>query len=84
MCSLRVKVYPSMVQKFYIEMCSITQDAICHTVIVCGVYFKVLMDVIAELLRIYRVAEIGEITTTAQARTQQLDQLQVQAHRIYM
>lgn len=56
-CTLRGKVYPSMVQEFYMGMCDMPQDASSHTVTVRGVSIEVSADVIGEHLGIRRGVE---------------------------
>ena len=51
-CTLRGKIYPTMVREFYIGMATMPNDASSHTLIVRGVQFEFSADVIAELLQI--------------------------------
>lgn len=56
-CQLRGSIYPSMVQEFYMEMLSMTQDASSHTVTVCNIQFEISADVIAHLLGLHRISK---------------------------
>lgn len=63
-CTLRRSVYPSMAHEFYMEMSSMPQDASSHIVTIRGVWFEVLADVIAQLLRLHRVSEASSTVDT--------------------
>ena len=54
-CTLRGKIYPTMVREFYIGMTTMPNDASSHTLSVRGVQFQFSADVLADLLQIPRI-----------------------------
>lgn len=64
-CTLRGKIYPSMVCKLYMHIRDMPQDAYSHTISVKGVEFEVSTDVFANLLGIPRASELSVLMNQA-------------------
>ncbi|XP_035546735.1 uncharacterized protein LOC118348703 [Juglans regia] len=62
------RTYPSMVREFYMEMCSMPQDASSHIMIVRSVQFEVSTDVITKL----RIHRVSETSTTVDAQAEEV------------